>query len=124
MLLNGPMTEIHDGDVTIVVFGPDMKQLDEINVADIGNKLVDVAGRIAQPKLILDLSLTEFFGSSFIEALFRVWRKLNDRPDAKFGIACLQPYCREVLEITHLDRLWPLFESREEAIKAFQTSAS
>jgi len=121
MLLNGPLTELRDGDVTIVVFGQDLKQLDEINVADIGHKLVDVASRIAVPKLILDLSLTDFFGSSFIEVLFRVWRKLNERPNAKFGIAGLQPYCREVLEITHLNRLWPMFDSRDEATKAFKS---
>ena len=62
------------------------------------------------------MASTEFFGSSFIESLFRVWKKLNPKPGAKFAISGLQPYCKEVLEVTHLDRLWPLPANRAAAV--------
>lgn len=113
---NGMLTEIRDGDVTIIVFGSDLKQLDEVNIADVGRKLVEMTEKLPHPRLVLDMKTTEFFGSSFIEALFRVWKKLNISPGAKFGIANLQPYCREVLEVTHLDKLWNLFDSRDAAV--------
>jgi anti-sigma B factor antagonist len=119
MLTNRPLTEILDGKVTIVVFGNELKQLDELNVAEVGQKLLELAESLPHPILVLDMGATEFFGSSFIEALFRVWKKLNNKPAAHFGIACLQPYCREVLEITHLDKLWPLFDTREAASEEF-----
>ena len=122
MEISGPFSEFRDGDVTIVVFGDSLKHLDETNVTDIGQKLVALTETLPHPRLVLDMQATEFFGSSFIESLFRVWKKLNTSPDARFGIAGLQPYCREVLEVTHLDKLWPLFETREAASKAFNVA--
>jgi anti-anti-sigma factor len=102
-----------------VVFGESLKHLDETNVMDIGEKLIALTEKLPHPRLVLDMQATEFFGSSFIESLFRVWKKLNTSPNARFGIAGLQPYCREVLEVTHLDKLGPLFDTREEASKSF-----
>ncbi|HEY0982622.1 MULTISPECIES: STAS domain-containing protein [unclassified Schlesneria] len=119
MQTNGPLTEYRDGKVTIIVFGEDLKHLDEVNVVEIGKKLLQIVESVTHPLLVLDLHATEFFGSSFIESLFRVWKQLNRKPAAKFGLAGLQPYCREVLEVTHLDRLWPLFDDAETAAAAF-----
>lgn len=114
-----PFSELRRGNVTVVVFGEVLKHLDETNVLEVGQKLLQLTDTLAHPLLVLDMQATEFFGSSFIESLFRVWKKLNTNPAAKFGIAALQPYCREVLEVTHLDKLWPLFETREAACEAF-----
>jgi anti-sigma B factor antagonist len=119
MEMIGPLAEFRDGNVTIVVLGEDLKHLDESNVMEVGQKLLQLTEKLQHPLLVLNMQATEFFGSSFIESLFRVWKKLNTSPDAKFGIACLQPYCREVLEVTHLDKLWPLFDTQEAACEAF-----
>ena len=120
MSISGPLSVVKDGDVTVVVFGPEQRQLDEVGLEKIGRQLVEVAQAASPPLLVLDMAPTEFFGSSFIEALFRVWKKLNTQPGAKFAISGLQPYCKEVLEVTHLDRLWPLPATRAEAIAAFK----
>jgi len=116
---NEPLKEVRDGNVTVVVFSNELKQLDELNVVSIGDRLLEIADGLTRPNLVLDLNAIEFFGSSFIEALFRVWKRLNTKPAAQFGIAGLQPYCREILEVTHLDKVWPLFDSSEAAAKAF-----
>ncbi|RLS82957.1 MAG: anti-sigma factor antagonist [Planctomycetota bacterium] len=84
----------------------------------IEQKLMELIETLPFPILILDMQAIEFFGSSFIETLFRVWKKLNTHPAAQFGISGLQPYCREVLEITHLDKIWPLFKTNQAAVKS------
>lgn len=119
MSMQGPLNVVTCGDVTVVVFGPQHRQLDEVGLEEISRQLVDIAQSASPPRLVIDMAVTEFFGSSFIEVLFRVWKKLNTQPNAKFAISGLQPYCREVLEITHLDRLWPMYATREEALAAF-----
>ncbi len=119
MNTSGPLSIVKEGDVTVVVFGLEQRQLDEVGLERISRQLIEVAQTVTPPKLILDMAVTEFFGSSYIEILFRVWKRLNSQPDAQFAITGLQPYCREVLEITHLDRLWPLYATREEALAAF-----
>ena len=116
MNTTGPLSVVKEGDVTVVVFGPGQRHLDEVGLEAIGNQLIEIAHEANPPKMVLDMAATEFFGSSFIEVLFRVWKRLNTQPGAKFAIAGLQEYCREVLEITHLDKLWPLAANRGEAV--------
>lgn len=120
MSTTGPLNVVKEGDVTVVVFGTEQRQLDELGLERIGRQLVEVAQAATPPLLVLDMAATEFFGSSFIEVLFRVWKKLSLQPGAKFSISGLQPYCREVLEVTHLDRLWPLHGTRADAVAGMQ----
>lgn len=116
MSTSGPLNVVKEGLVTVVEFGPGQRHLDEVGLEAIGNQLIAVAQDAAPPLLVLDMAATEFFGSSFIEILFRVSKKLNTHPNAKFAICGLQEHCREVLEVTHLDRLWPLYATRAEAL--------
>ena len=120
----GSLTELRDQNVEIVVLGPALKQIDEMNVVNLGQQLVEIADRLPQPLLILDMSETEFFGSSFIEVLFRVWKKLSVKPMAHLGIAGLQPYCREVIAVTHLDTLWQIFDTHAAGSEAFNNDFS
>jgi anti-sigma B factor antagonist len=114
----GPLSVVKEGDVTVVVFGPAQRHLDEVGLEAIQNQLVEIAQEANPPKVVLDMAVTEFFGSSFIEILFKVWKQLNTKPNSKFAISGLQEYCLEVLEITHLDKLWPMYATRAEAVAA------
>lgn len=107
-----------DGDITIVEFPARLKHLDELVIADISRGLVAAAETTTAGRLVLDLSNVEFFGSSFIEALFRAWNRLNQGQKGRLVLCCVQDYCREVLEVTHLDRLWPIVPTRDAAIAA------
>ena len=73
--------------------------------------------------MIVDLSSVEYFGSSFVEVLFRLWKRIRYRGNARFAVGGLQKYGREVLEITQVDRLMPIFDTREEAVAAPSSSA-
>ncbi|WP_010587159.1 STAS domain-containing protein [Schlesneria paludicola] len=123
MTTSQSLLEFRDGNITFVIFGDELKQLDELNVAGVGERLVEIAERAAPPLMVLDMSVTEFFGSSFIEVLFRVWKKLGTKPSPKLVLAGVQTYCREVLSVTHLDSLWPVYESRDAAVDALNQVA-
>ncbi|MBM82775.1 MAG: hypothetical protein CMJ78_19610 [Planctomycetaceae bacterium] len=107
-------------DVTIIVFGSDYENLDEQCLDDVRDLILNTAEEADPPRMLLDLSNTSFFGSSFIEVLFRVWNRMNGK-DGKFAITGLTPYCKEVLEITHLDRIWGIYDSQDEAFAAFDS---
>lgn len=113
---------IHDGDITIVEFGDELEHLGE-DVMPVVAQSVQDAGEALVPKVLLDLSSVKFFGSSFIEVLYRLWKQMESR-SGQFVICGLHPYCREVLQVTNLDKLWTIMVDRESGLAALRTSAT
>ncbi len=105
---------------TVVALGPDFKNITEDIVPSASSVLMAAASE-QQPCMVLDFSDVEFFGSSFIEVLFRVWKRLQERGGG-FALANVSPYCQEVLKTTHLDTLWPVRASVDEAVAALRPS--
>jgi anti-sigma B factor antagonist len=116
MIEKSPTIEKHS-DVTCIRLGAEFENLDEQLLDMIRQKMLDAAVSADPPRVLIDLQHTKFFGSSFIEVLFRIWNRINGIPGGKFGISGLSEYCLEVLEVTHLDKLWRLYPTFDEAIK-------
>lgn len=117
MLTRKPRT-IRDGDITIVEFGEDLEHLGE-DVLPAVSKAVHDAGQNPGGKVLLDMTGVKFFGSSFIQVLYQLWKQVQASQGA-FVIAGLHPYCREVLETTKLDKLWKLVPDREAGLAALK----
>ncbi|MFT4558984.1 MAG: anti-sigma B factor antagonist [Planctomycetaceae bacterium] len=110
-----PNIEKH-GDVTCIRLGPEFENLDENSLDMIRTAMLDAAAAADPARVLIDLQYTSFFGSSFIEVLFRIWNRVNAIPGGKFGISGLTDYCKEVLEVTHLDKLWSLYPDFDAAL--------
>jgi anti-sigma B factor antagonist len=108
-----PRVHQRDG-VAVLDFGRGSHSLDESTVGSIQHGILNAANA-DPPLLVVDLSGIEFFGSSFIETLFRLWSRMNGR-GGRFALSGLSPYCREVIEVTKLDQLWPIYGTVDEAI--------
>ncbi len=102
--------------MTVVVFGPEFEKIGEDRIAAVSEVLLEAA-EADPPRVVLDLSGTKFFSSSFIEVVFRLWNRLRTRPDARFGLAGLDRYCEEILQVTNLDHLWQAYPDRAEAVR-------
>jgi len=109
---------LKEHDVTIVAFGPDSARITEDCIPELLQLLLSAVDG-ARPSVLVDLSHVEFFGSSFIEVLFRVWNRVQ-QSQGRFSLCALTPNCAEVIEVTNLDRLWPTFPTREAALQALQ----
>jgi anti-anti-sigma factor len=107
---------VRDGNVTVVTLGSHFKIIDEHALeGGIGESLLEIAASVEPAAVVLDLSEVQFFGSSFIEILLRVWNRLNER-SGRFAICSLCENCDDVLKVTHLDTLWPVYPTRRDAI--------
>lgn len=104
---------------TVVALGPDFKNITEEIVASASTMLMAAAAN-EKPNLVLDFANVEFFGSSFIEVLFRVWKRLQQRGGG-FALVNVSTYCREVLKTTNLDSLWPVCATVDDAVKLLKT---
>jgi anti-sigma B factor antagonist len=106
---------VHEQDgVAVLDFGPDKHSLDEAALQQVQESVLE-ASNVDPPLLVVDMAQVDFFGSSFIELLYRVWSRLNSR-GGQFALCGLSPYCREVIEVTKLDQLWPIYGTVDEAV--------
>ena len=110
------------GGVTVVSLGPEYENLDESALEGVRSAILAAAVAADPPLVVLDLSHTKFFGSACIEILFRSWNRINGRPGGRFAISGLTPYCAEVIQVTHLDRLWSIYATHDEAAAALNST--
>ena len=103
--------------VTVIELGPSYESLDDDALEEIGGLLLTEATVADPPRVVIDLSGTDYFGSTFIELLVRAWKRLTQRRGTM--VLCgVQPLCAEVLQVSRLDTLWPICRTQAEAVIA------
>lgn len=107
--------------VTVVAFGPEFERIDEGLIPAIGEVFSQLAAQKRRP-LVVDLAQTKFFGSSFIELLFRLWNRAKDAQGHGFALAGVSDYCQEIMSVTNLQQLWPMYATRDQAVEAVRSS--
>ncbi len=103
-------------DITIITLGAEYEKLEEGHLQEVRSEVLSAIENAEPPRVVIDLSNVTFFGSAFIEILFRAWNRLEKADGGKFVISGLTPYCREVLQVTNLDQLWDIQDTRADAI--------
>ena len=81
-----------------------------------GQALTEAIERDQILKVVVDMSLLPYFGSTVLEWLVTFWKKLRERG----GVLVLfgpTPVGRDVLRVVRFDAIWPIAETREEALQ-------
>lgn len=117
-----PLISVQDNVTVVALVGVEYESLDERLLEGIRTALLEVAEQADPPLMVLDLGHTKFFGSAFIEILFRVANRLKNR-NGRFAISNLTEYCAEVIHVTHLDSLWPVVATTAEAVAKLTEAA-
>ena len=98
------------GTVVVSVHG----DLDLHTADELGDRLVGVAAGGAS-SVVVDLSDVAFVDSQGLGALLRGTRRLGGGV-GRFRLVVPEPQIRRIFEITALDRVFPLDETREQAL--------
>ena len=101
-----------DGNVTLAETVEHTARLDEAT-----ELLVGPIRRVAVPTVIVDLKDVDYFGSSFLTLLLRCSRAVQDG-GGQMALAGVSTRARELLHLTSLDIVWPIYEDRAEALEA------
>ncbi|MBL6704839.1 MAG: STAS domain-containing protein [Planctomycetaceae bacterium] len=112
-------TQEYDG-VTVIILGEQYDNLDEPALLAAADELLEIARTADPPQIVVDMGRTKFFGSAFLGTLFRVWRRLTSR-GGKMCVCSATGPCAEVLEVTQVNRLWDLHETREAAVESMKS---
>ncbi|QDU81293.1 Putative anti-sigma factor antagonist BtrV [Polystyrenella longa] len=110
----------HQDDITILSVKERFRSLDELHIYEMSTQLIDLARNMEPPLLVIDLSGVTYFGSSFLEILFRVWHQLRKR-EGELVLCSLQEHCEEVIRISNLDQLWKQFPDLLDAVEYLQS---
>ena len=106
------------GTIVISVHG----DLDLHSADELGDRLVEAAADGAST-VVVDLTGVEFLDSQGLGALLRGTRRLGGGAE-RFRLVVPDPQIRRLFEITALDRVFPLDETREQALAAGRPAAS
>ncbi len=114
---------LHERGWTIAEPGHRYDSLDDSSLREFTEQILREAEQADPPRLLIDLSQTDYIGSRFVEVLVRVWRRLRQR-GGSLALCGVQPFCLEVLKVTRLDQLWAVFPSRRAALDELDVSAA
>ena len=70
--------------------------------------------RQEMPLAVFDLSEVDYFGSMFLALLIRCWKLVSAR-GGMMALAGVSDRARELLRVTSLDMVWPIYANRREA---------
>lgn len=104
-------------DVDIVEL-KENKILDEMNITEIGQALFGLVEARERPKLLLDFVNVDHLSSAALGMLINVNNRIKQK-NGQMRLANIKPQIKEVFEITKLNRLFRLCESREKGIESF-----
>jgi anti-sigma B factor antagonist len=107
------------GELTVITANPALEQLDFDLEEQAAELLLKPLQRLQNPSIIFDLSQVDNFGSMFLALLIRCWKIALSR-GGTMALACVKPRTKELLRVTSLDIVWPMYDSRLEAIEALQ----
>ena len=68
---------------------------------------------VTLPNVVFDLSELQFVGSVFLSLMLRCYKLVKSR-GGEFVLCGANGMARELLRVTSLDTLWPIYTSRGE----------
>jgi anti-sigma B factor antagonist len=103
------------GDVAVVEI-----PVDELDASNTGELKHDIAPVLeANAKLVIDLSRLRFVDSSGLGAILSCLRQLTSK-GGDLKLTGMQKQVRAVFELVRMHRIFDIYGTREEAVRAFQ----
>lgn len=107
------------GEIVVIVANPALERL-EFGLEEQASELIlKPLQRIENPLIIFDLTQVDNFGSMFLALLIRCWKLVQSLGGA-MSLAGVTPRTRELLRVTSLDMVWPIYDTKQEAMAAFE----
>ena len=105
------------GEVTLISANPALERIDASMEEQVADLLMEPLRGQDDPLVVFDLSRVDYFGSMFLTVLLRCW-KLTTARGGMMVLAGVSNHAKELLRITSLDMIWPIYPTRREALEA------
>ncbi len=102
-------------DALIIAAVANIHGLVEDEVRDECESLVEQLKKNNSKHAIIDLEALDYFGSILLELMVVVWKNVK-KSGGKFAVCNVSKVGLEILKTAKFDTIWPILETREEAI--------
>jgi anti-sigma B factor antagonist len=103
------------GEVTLIAASRALEAMDPTLIDGAAALMLEPLRMQEMPLVVIDLSGIEFFGSAFLALLIRCWKLATVR-GGLMVLAGASERSRDLLRITSLDMVWPIYDDRRAAI--------
>ena len=103
------------GDVAVAMIPVD--ELDAGNAAELKRSIAPILE--ANAKLVIDLGRLRFVDSSGLGAMLSCLRQLSAK-GGDLKLCCMTKQVRSAFELVRMHRIFDIFRTREEAVRAFE----
>lgn len=105
------------GEVVIIEASPALDGMASEMFDLVGPLVLDhLSGQVA-PQVVVDLHRLDYFGSAFLGLLLKCWKTITDR-GGQMVLAGVSPRARDLLHMTSLDVVWPIYDTSREAVES------
>ena len=117
-LRKGPVfvREIHGTALVLIPHGP-LSAIQDVEFAREAQELLEVLGQSTPVHMVIDLQHGEFAGSAFLGAVVRLWKRIAQN-GGRMALCHVSANVTEILRLTKLHAFWPIYVSRDEALRA------
>lgn len=81
------------------------------------DKLLEAIDRPELTSIVFDFGRIAHFGSSMLGAMHVLWKRVSSR-QGRMAVCNTSDVIREIMHISKFDTIWPMFDSRQEALEA------
>jgi anti-anti-sigma factor len=110
--------DIEKSDNTIIITPLlDLREFDYERIEAAASEALDALNKPGMKNVILDFQHTDYYGSTALGFFARLWKRVKVQ-GGRMAFCNVSDHEKEILQITHLDRLWLILPSRNAAMEA------
>jgi anti-sigma B factor antagonist len=80
-------------------------------------ELLDFLNQSAALNLVIDLANGDYLGTSMLGAIVKLWKRISQH-GGRLALCNVSDSVNDVLRVTKLQTVWPIYNSREQALAA------
>ena len=113
-MVNTPIEQI--GDTMVITPSQDLNESAFEQIETDANHALKLLEETHAKNAVLDFRNTDYYGSTALGFFVKLWKRVREA-GGSMALCNVSDHEREILNITKLDRLWPICKTREEAMR-------
>lgn len=108
------------GDTLVLLPRGDLGESDYEKITESAKEVLELLSGGQVKNLVMDFSRTDYYGSTALGFFLKLWKRVKGQ-NGKMAFCHVSEHEMEILILTHLNTLWPICKTRQEALAAVKS---